>query len=353
MRIRWGLVVLAAAALGSTLLAETSHADAALLTPPASPTVVSVGFYLSDINDVDEQNETFEFEAQLISTWKDPRLAFDPEVVGVTEKNYVGSYQFAEVFTGWWPQLILANESGDFETHAVMVRIQPDGELQMTQEVTARAEMPMNLRRFPFDEQSFTARFQVLGYEEKEVLLQADLDRTGRDDEGVQIAQWNLKDVGLSVETFRPYLKGDLEPEYSRLIAQLNMSRLPQFMFRIVVFPLSLLCLLCASVFWMDHESLGDRMSISFTGLLTVVAYQFLIGGSLPTIAYFTLMDGFLYSTYAFVAGTIWVNLRVDHLNRTGRHLVGDRLDERCRWFFPLGFVAVNTLLTFYFFIFF
>ncbi len=285
MRIRWGLVLLAVAALGSSLFADDSHADAALLMPPAVPTVISVGFYLSDINDVDEQNETFEFEAQLTSTWKDPRLAFDPEVAGVSEKNYVGNYQFAEVFTGWWPQFILANESGQFDVRGVMVRIQPDGELQMIQEITAQAEMPMNLRRFPFDQQSFTAKFQVLGYEEKEVLLKKDLDRTGRDDDGVQIAQWDLKDVNILVNTFRPHLKGNLDLEYSRLIVQLDMSRLPQFMFRIVVFPLSLLCLLCASVFWMDHESLGDRMSISFTGLLTVVAYQFLIGGSLPTIA--------------------------------------------------------------------
>jgi hypothetical protein len=121
-------------------------------------------------------------------------------------------------------------------------------------------------------------------------------------------------------------------------------------MLRVVVFPLTLLCLLCAAVFWMDHESLGDRMSISFTGLLTIVAYQFLIGGSLPTIAYFTLMDSFLYCTYAFIACTIMVNLRVDYLNRTGRQDVGDRLDEKCRWIFPSTFFGVNFLIALLFF---
>jgi hypothetical protein len=212
--------------------------------------------------------------------------------------------------------------------------------------------MPMDLRRFPFDQQGFTANFLVLGYEQSEVRLEPDLDHTGRDDGGVQIAEWHLRGINVETDTFRPHLEGDFVPEYSRLVVRLDMTRLPQFMLRVVVFPLSLLSLLCASVFWMDQESLGDRMSISFTGLLTVVAYQFLIGGSLPTIAYFTLMDGFLYSTYAFVASTIVVNLRVGHLNRSGRRRVGDRLDERCRWIFPLGFVGINALIAFAFFIF-
>ena len=352
MRTQRSLSLLALLVLACLPLGYEAHANVALLVPPSVPTVVKVGFYLSDINDVDEQNETFEFEGQLISTWNDPRLAFDPDIVGTSEKNYVGHYQFEEVFTGWWPQFVLSNESGHFEIHGVMVRIRADGQVQMIQELTAVAEMPMALRRFPFDAQSFTANFLVLGYQKSEVLLEPDFDHTGRDDDGVQIAQWNLTGIKIEVDTFRPHLEGDLEPEYSRFVAQLEMNRLPHFMLRIVVFPLSLLCLLCASVFWMDHESLGDRMSISFTGLLTVVAYQFLIGGRLPTIAYFTLMDGFLYSTYAFVAGTILINLRVDHLNRTGRHSVGDRLDERCRWFFPLGFLGVNALLAFAFFVF-
>lgn len=331
---------------GGALRAGNAEANSSILRPPDTPTVVSVGFYLSDINDVNEQQETFEFEAQLISSWKDPRQAFDPSIEGTQEKTYSGDFQFNEVFSGWWPQLILANESGNFDRQGVLLRIQPDGQLTLIQEINATAEMPMNLHRFPFDRQTFEARFLVLGYPESEILLQTDLASTGRDDDGVQIAQWDLKGLDLRTDTLRPHLEQNPDVAYSRLIVELDMKRRPQFMLRIVVFPLTLLCLLCASVFWMDHESLGDRMSISFTGLLTVVAYQFLVGGSLPTIAYLTLMDGFLFSTYLFVAASIAINLRVDHLNRTGRQKIGDDLDEKCRWIFPISFVTINAILT-------
>ena len=333
------------------LSSGASGDDNALLNPPSRPTVIEMGFYLSDINDINEQQETFEFEGRLISSWTDPRLAFDPELEGRETKTYTGEFQFNEVFTGWWPQLVLTNLSGDFEQVAVILRVTSEGHLHLIQEITARAEMPMALQRFPFDSQVFTANFSVLGYEADEILLAPDIDHTGRDDHGVQIAQWNLKSIRVDAGLFQPRLEGDLTPTYSQFSVHLDMARQPQFMLRVVVFPLALLCMLCASVFWMDHESLGDRMTISFTGLLTVVAYQFLIGGSLPTIEYFTLMDGFVYSTYAFVAGTIFINLTVDHLNRTGRTEVGDRLDEKCRWIFPSSFVTANLLIALFFFL--
>jgi len=328
----------------------TAHADLALRNPPSLPTVVRVGFYLSDINDVNEQQETFEFEGRLISMWRDPRQAFDPVAAGAPVKTYAGSYAFTEIFEGWWPQFVLANESGEFSQQGVVLKVSPDGSLRLVQEINAVAEMPLDLHRFPFDRQKFTARFLVLGYEANEVRLVTDIDSTGRDDRGVQIAQWKLQEVEIETDIFRPHLEGKLQVEYSRFSVKFDMERRPEFMLRIVAFPLVLLCLLCASVFWMDHESLGDRMGISFTGLLTVVAYQFLVSGQLPTIAYFTLMDGFVYSTYAFIAGTIVINLRVDHLNRSGREHVGDRLDERCRWIFPLVLFGGNGLIALFFF---
>ena len=45
-------------------------------------------------------------------TWRDARQAFDPAVAGVEEKVFQGAYQFNEIWPGWYPQVILVNESG-------------------------------------------------------------------------------------------------------------------------------------------------------------------------------------------------------------------------------------------------
>ena len=48
--------------------------------PPTSdgPVVVRAGFFLHDVNNVDEELGTFELEGILTLRWSDERLAFDP-----------------------------------------------------------------------------------------------------------------------------------------------------------------------------------------------------------------------------------------------------------------------------------
>ena len=102
-------------------------------------------------------------------------------------------------------------------------------------------------------------------------------------------------------------------------------------------------------VFWMDRSSLGDRMSISFIGILSVVAYQIIVSDAMPGIAYFTLMTGFLYSTYLVLAAGVIVNLVVAKLDQSGQSQAGDRVDRVCRWAVPAGFFGSNAVCAAYF----
>jgi len=326
-------------------------ADARLSGPPDhdGPVRVSLGFFLSDVNEVDERTERFEFEAILTQKWRDPRLAFNPEAAGVRERTYQGDYQFAEVFPGWWPQLILANESGAFETQSVLVRVAPDGSVTLVSEIHAIAEMPMALRRFPFDRQGFEAVFEVLGYGANRVVLVPDLETTGGLEQGVKIAQWDLLGVRLEAREYDPVYEDLHAGALSQIAVILDMARRPAHMLKIVVLPLVFLVMLTFCVFWMDRESLGDRMDISFIGILSVVAYQIIVSDAMPGIAYFTLMNGFLYSTYLVLAAGVVVNLAVSRMDRSGRSAQGDRIDRISRWAVPAGFVGVNALSAAYF----
>lgn len=102
-----------------------------------------------------------------------------------------------------------------------------------------------------------------------------------------------------------------------------------------------MLVILSWSVFWMDRELLGDRMDISFIGILTVVAFQILVSEQLPHIAYFTLMSTFLYITYLFLCGSVAVNLVVARLDNSAHKGLGDRVDIHCRWIFPVSYFGL------------
>ena len=349
--VLWQVVTLGLLAVA--LPGAARGADFLLGPPnPGTPTTVAGGIFLTDVNAVNEEEETFEFEAVLTLKWQDPRQAFDPAVLGVSERVYQGNYQFAEVYNGWWPQLVLENESGQFESEGVVLRIDPSGSLTLIQEFNAVAEMPMKLRRFPFDRQHFEAIFEVLGFDESEVVLVPDLGTTGAGTDGVEIAQWSLHGITVSArDTDVKYQDGSAR-SVSHLVFTLDMARQPGHAMLVVVFPLTLLVCLTFTVFWMDHESLGDRMDITFIGILSVVAYQIIVSQSMPAISYFTWMSGFICTTYLLLAAGVVINLVVSKLNQAGRADVGDRVDITSRWAFPLLMVGANVVNALYFFAF-
>jgi len=349
--MRWQLLALFCASIALIVAPAGASAEPFLLGPPDAdgPVTASLGFFLSDVNEVNEREETFEFEAILTLKWRDPRQAFDPGELGTDERTYQGNYQFSEVYNGWWPQLILANESGGYQSQAVLLRIAPDGTSTLVTEIHAVAEMPMELRRFPFDRQGFEAVFEVLGFGEDRVVLVPDPETTGGADQGVNIAQWELEGLGVASHRYAPVYEDGHDGALSQIVVTLEMARRPAHTLKIVVVPLTLLVLLTFSVFWMDRESLGDRMDISFIGLLTVVAYQIIVSDSMPNIAYFTLLTGFLYSTYLVLGVGVIANLIVSKLDQSDRRELGDRLDRTCRWAVPLGFLGANALSAAYF----
>ena len=345
--------VLLIAALSITSVAIAADEGPFLLGPPAQdgPVVVEVGFHLSDVNDVDEEDQQIEIEGILTMSWQDDRLVFDPAESGVQEKVFQGNYQFSEIATGWWPQLVLANESGGYERQGMVLRNGFDGSMTYVEEMNATVEIPMSLHRFPFDREEFEIIFEVLGFNKDEVLLEADSQTTGSEASGVSISEWRLEEIRVATREYDPVYGDGQQGMLSAFVMTLDMARRPGFMLRVVVIPLMLLVALSWSVFWMDRESLGDRMDISFIGILTVVAYQIMVSGFLPRISYPTLMSAFLYISFLTMCAAVVVNLVVGRFDRTGRHVQGDRIDGTCRWAFPLSYVAALLLATGYFFL--
>ena len=80
---------------------------------------------------------------------------------------------------------------------------------------------------------------------------------------------------------------------------------------------------------------LSLRLNISFIGILTIVAYQFLIDGAMPRISYFTFTDALLLSSFVIMAATIFQSLFVFDLVKRGKQSTAHRVDTVSRWAFP------------------
>ncbi len=318
--------------------------------PPTdgSPVVVDIGFLLSNINAIYEEEETFDFEGVLSMHWRDSRLAFDPAETGYDELYYQGDFQFNEVFNGWWPQIILANEAGRFDREGVMLRVTPAGDVYYTEEIDAIAKSYLELARYPFDRQQLVAIFEVLGLNKDQVTMRPDPATSGIWNDvhhQVRVPQWREPVLSTSIVEYTPaYLDGsDIHLEAFRV--QIDIERDYWYTLRLVALPVMVFVMMSWSVFWMERSSLGDRMDISFIGILTVVAYQIMSSESLPKISYVTVLMSFMIISFLMMCASIVINLRVAALDNSSRQMQGDRVDRLCRVFFPLSYVLITSLV--------
>ncbi len=305
--------------------------------------VVRAAFNLLNINAIDEESEAFEFSGVLTLKWQDVRQAFDAGEEGADEKVYQGDYQVKQFSPSWFPQVLLTNASGSYEQSAVLLRVQPDGQCTLIESVSAIAETKLDLRHAPFDSQRLEAVFEIFGFDTSKVVLEADamLERTFA--AKTEVPQWTVNRVTSTINRIdAPYTAQGHEA--SALVLSVDVKRRPFFNLRLVVFPLALIVALSWSVFWMDRSSLGDRMSVSFVGILTAVTYQLVQGGIMPQISYLTLMNCFLNVSFLVTCASVIVNLVVGTADRRGNSELGDRIDRGCRWAFPL--VYFGTTLT-------
>lgn len=352
----YGVQVLAADPIGRISL-ETSSVEPTserLLTPPLEKgaVVVRAAFHLQDIDEINDEAETVQFTGVLTLTWRDERQAFDPEGLQVDEKIYQGNFQFNEVAPAWYPQVVLANESGLYESNAVLLRVKPNGTNTLIQTVDASVETDLNLRRYPFDHQRLEAVFEVLGFDANQVVFLTEPEFDISRNPAIEMSGWKISGLDASVrKKVAPY--AGKSGTSSTFVLIMDVERKSFFTLRLVVLPLVLIVMLSWSVFWMDRSALGDRLNVSFIGILTAVAYQNVIGDILPQIAYVTLMNTFLNLSMFMMCATVVIHLAVDITNRQGNWKQADLIDLRCRWIFPLvyfGLLSVALVIALVFF---
>ena len=329
--------------------------DAGMPNPPSKPTEVSVGVFVADIIDLDEVNENFQIEMILMATWHDPRLAFDAEKEKTKEKIFQGGYQFAEVYSGWWPQLLILNEVGRGDFNAVKITVYPDGTVRYAEQRNVLLETPMSLHTYPFDTQHLKAYIVPFGNRKEEVVLKIyDGLRQATDEyvkrhSSVNIAEWDLEHLDMKAgETF--YRHSGVKHPISQIELTITMKRQSAHVVWDIICPLLILVSMVWSIFWMDVESLADRLNISFIGILTIVAYQFLIIDNMPRISYLTFTDALLLFSFIIMSLTIPQSLYIHSLVRRGKQNKAQRIDRMSRWAFP-AFYAVMAIGNYVFYL--
>lgn len=343
------LVVTATVAAADRVAAADPY-EAGMPNPPASPTRVTCGIMIADVTNIDDVDESFSAEVVIIAHWQDPRLAFDAAAEGTEVKLFQGEFQFAEVFHGWWPQFVFINQVGRGETKGITIKVHPDGHVRYLEMRSVQFETPMDLHNYPFDTQRLRVSMISLGNLVDEVIFEVDERYVDSTDELVQrektvnVAGWDLQHLDMRVDE-QHIAAADGKTVHSRLLTTIQLSRRSWQLVWEMLFPLIVLVSVIWSIFWIDIDSLADRLNVSFIGVLTIVAYQFVVIENMPRMSYLSFTDTLLLISFLTMAATIPQSLTIHTLVRKGKQGLARRIDRTSRWAFPLAYLIMVTAI--------
>ena len=207
---------------------------------------------------------------------------------------YQGDFAVKEIYQGWRPHIKISNGIGDRNANHMAIGIYPDGTMVYAEYFQARAETPMDLRTFPFDNQKLEVYLHPYNYQNNEVILVYEPGMTGTWVQDQGIAEWTKQGINVREKTAEYVSAGGSKLYDSELVVDINIGRRPGHIIFSIILPLLILVSLSWCVFWMDEESIASRVNISLVGILSVVAYYFVVLDNVPAIPYLTMMDAFM-----------------------------------------------------------
>lgn len=348
-----------------------------VLTPPDPQAATPVWIDLDDLQifDIREQDEVFELGGRLSMRWSDPRQAYDPEEVGAFRLEYQGEAAENQLEDGvWWPDFEFVDAVGSRDRIAVNLTVDADGEVWYRERFFVEIKQDFYLGEFPYDQHLISFSMEPFTYGSHAVTYVT--DESGLGSASWEPTEWVVDDPILEVSDGVGHLcrsedgteegpfdggcdgaaecaEGSLCEEvfgFPRMTVSMGISRVSSHYSGNIILPMVLIVLIATAVFWMDLERthLGDRLVLSFTSLLTVVAFDFVTSSSLPKLWYSTVLDRIVTAGYVFLALNIALSILIDRLDGGGRHATrGRRLNRLLRWLFPaayLGYIAVLIL---------
>jgi len=303
---------------------------------PDGPTVVGIGIFVTQLRSIDAVRQQYSFIGHLRAVWCDPRLAFDPNEFGAPEKVYIGEDALRARSDVWLPGGFPANRAGSFSTTERVFRVAPDGTVYNNLNLDVELHAGFDLRGFPFDRQQLQLVIESFRWTADEMKMVPDPSTSGFATD-FSLQEWIVEGVSSEASTVESASSGNL---HSRFVFSIDVARRPGFYLWKVMLPILIIVALSWSVFWMTDERLPGRSRITATGVLTVVAYQFVIADGLPKIAYLTLLDAMVLISFSLLSITVLQSMLVArYFDRDPAR--AKQIDRTSRWVFPLVYALM------------
>ncbi|CAN8002096.1 unnamed protein product [Ixodes hexagonus] len=341
--LRWLVVLLLAAAAGPTAqqtgvvrLRDVVPEDYDVMRPPRSkgePVAVNVSVAVLNIRSVDEARQFMEADIFLHEEWKDPRLLVPGDKLVLDPRWHPDL---------WTPETYFKN-SADGRLDKVIfpyhyMTLDRSGTVFMAARVSMKLACNMDLTRFPHDNQLCDMLLSSLIHSNDSVALHW---KSFRVTKNLSLSQFTVLDGGHGDCTKR-YEVGTFACLYGRL----ELRRRAGYYLINKYAPSTLIVAMSFVSFWMPHEAVPARVTLSVTSLLTIVTQQY--QSATPGVSYVVALNVWMIACITFVfLGLVEYALVVACIAKNKAREVGKDswwprpvlVDRCCRLLFPAAFI--------------
>jgi len=298
--------------------------------PDGVPTKVTTKVYLLDLSEINDVKHSFRADVFVAVEWKDPRFALPEEAAART-------FPLSDV---WHPNLLVLNQKSVSKDLPEVVEVSSDGTVVYKQRFIGTFTIPLNLANFPFDSHRLAISIISAGHQPDEVQFETEPKMVGRA-ETLTLSGWSIDDGRLRVH---PYHVAVVDRNLARFDLEFQIRRGALFYLLRLIGPLLLIVLIGWGTCWIDQSNTGAQLRLGATGFLTLVAYQFAVGGLLPKVSYLTRMDLFVAGTTVIIFLSLAKAVMADYLVSKDKLATVVSINRVFRWVYAVAVVIVTAI---------
>jgi len=311
-------------------------------TDEGQPLLIQASINLRNILEVREKEQLVSLETTLRLYWKDSRLR--PDAKYLESSDSFGEYvalnpSKADVI--WMPDIFIdqvkAIRTPTYYTRPASIRVYNDSTIRYSSRFNFDVACNMEFHRFPVDEQYCQIKFESFGFTNKQVQMAWLNASQSNVNANISLAQFDYK-----ITLMDSYSTDYYDISYPGLIMKLHLTR--QLAYHVVqtYIPSTVFVVIAWLSLFVPPESVPGRVGMGMTTLLTLTAMFSSVRQNVPRVSYVSLLDIWMLVCMIFVFACILEFIVITVYIRSGKKILGEKIEQVAKPAIPLAFLAFN-----------
>jgi len=212
--------------------------------------------------------------------------------------------------------------------------------------IQANLVSPVDLKRFPFDQQKLEIVLEDKKKTIDDLVYVADLENTGID-ESISFIGWQMQDWNAYTREHEYNLYGET---YSQYVFEIPISRIMLNAIFKTFLPIVFIILIMLSSFVLDPDKITTRLGMVGSALVASVMFHISLANQIPPVGYLTFVDKFMVLSYFVILMSFIFNVFLLELHEQKKEELVKKLHDSTE-FTMFIIVPILYILLFIFFL--